>query len=427
MNKRVFRWFPALLLSTAMGLCQVSNSQALAQAAAHAYQAKDYKTFLDVQKQILALHPGDTASIYNLACAQALNGHAAESAALLNDLLALKLDLNADKDPDFKLIYASPEWASFKTQLAELRQPIVHSTVAFTLPDKDLVAAAIAIDPQSGDTYIASVRERKIVKRTKDGVVSDFATRKDGLMAVLGLVIDPVRKQLIATTSALSFMQDFKKEDDGKAGICIFDLDSGKLVRSAFLTPDPDHHVLSTMAEDRDGNVFVVDYATGAIYRLRRASSEIELYISSVEFHAPQALALSADERTLYVADYTDGIWGVEVLSTDLRHLDGPANVWLGGVTTLQRVANSLVALQTGTKPNRLLRLVLDPKADRITTVETLESNVPSYDSPALGAMSGGELFYIADSQIGLGNAKTGAFDEEHAQALTVLRLPLAN
>lgn len=425
MNSRVSRWLPALLVSTALGLAQLSNPQSLAEASARAYQAKNYKAFLELQKRIFALEPGNTGAVYNLACAQALNGHAAESVQLLDKLLALKIDLNADTDSDFKAIDQSPEWATFKKQLAELRQPIVHSTVAFTLPDKNLVPAGIAVDPQTGDTYIASVRERKILKRTKDGVVSDFATRKDGLMAVFDLVLDPVRKQLIASTAALSFMQDFKKEDEGKAGICIFDLNTGKLARSVFLSPDPEHHLLSTMAEDKDGNIFVTDYSAGAIYRLRRASNEIELYISSVEFHAPQALALSADERTLYVADYVDGIWAAEVLSTDLHHLDTSPDVWVGGITGLRRVGNSLIALQTAAKPNRLVRMLLDPKAERITSVETLESNLPSYAGPVLGSISGDDLFYIANSQIGLGNAKTGAFDEAHAQPVTVLRLPL--
>ncbi len=425
MNRRWIFWLAALVLSSVLCLAQISNIRALTESSIRAYQAKDYTTFLQLQKQLLVLQPGDARAIYNLACGEALNGHAVESVKLLDKLLALRIDFNADADSDFTSIKKSPEWGTFKTHLAELRQPIVHSTVAFTLPDKDLVPTSVAVDPQTGDTYIASVRERKILKRSKDGVLSDFATRKDGLMGVFYVLLDPVRKQLIASTAAVSFMQDFKKEDDGKAGICFFDLPSGKLVRSVFLTPDPDRHLLSTMAEDKAGNVFIVDYATGGIYRLRRASSEIELYISSVEFHAPQALTFSADERILYVADYLDGVWAVEVLSTDRRHLDAAPDVWMGGITGLQRVGTSFIALQTAAKPNRLVRISLDAKAERIASVETLESNLASYAGPALGSMAGEDLLYIANSQIGLGNAATGVFDEAHAQPITVLRLPL--
>ena len=63
-----------------------------------AYRAKDYKTFLTDERKGLALEPENPRLIYNAACGEALNGNAKEAVALLDQLLARKLDLGAETD-----------------------------------------------------------------------------------------------------------------------------------------------------------------------------------------------------------------------------------------------------------------------------------------------------------------------------------------
>jgi hypothetical protein len=220
-------------------------------------------------------------------------------------------------------------------------------------------------------------------------------------------------------------MQDFRKEDEGKAGICIFDLATGRLLRSAFLPGGREHHLLESMAEDKSGNIFVSDTGTHEVYRLRRASSELEIFLSSLVFRAPHGLALSADERTLYVLDLISGMWAVEVLSNDRVHVEVPAEYWLGGLIGLSRVEDSFVAMQLGSLLTRVVRIRLDAKGERIASVETLDSNDPDYAGPIPGSVSGGNYWYVANSQFALVDTKTGTFAEAQAKPTVVLRLPL--
>ena len=415
-----------LLLCSVVTVCVAQQqTPSLQQRALAAYKTKDFATFLVLEKQLYALSPRDPRTAYNLACGEALVGHPAESVRLLGQLLAWGLDFDADKDSDFLPIYPSTEWIDFKVQLAGFRKPIVRSATAFTLPEKGLLAAGIAVDEKSGDTYVSSARERKIVKRSKTGVVSDFATEKDGLLAVSYLVIDPARSQLIASVGAVPFMRGYRKEDEAQTGIFIFDLATGKLVRKVFLVSRADQHLLNAAVVDRAGNVFVVDSASREIYRLRRSSSELELYISSVVFQAPQALVLSADERTLYVVDYMDGIWAMEVLSTDRRRLDTAPDVFTGGLLGLARLEDGFIGVQNGARPNRVVRFRLDKKGEAIASAEVLERNLPEYLGPAQGTLSGSDFIYIANSQLNFLDPKTDAFPEDKAQPTIVLRLPL--
>jgi len=404
---------------------QTDSPEALNARALSAYNAKDYATFLVLEKQILTLTPADPRALYNVASGEALLGHAGEAVAQLDKLLKLHLDFSAEKDPDFAGILKTPQWGQYRDHLAELQKPVVASQVAFTLSEKGLLASSAALDEASGDIYVGSLRERKILKRAKDGTVSDFATEKDGLLGVSSLLIDPSRHQLFAGMAALPFMQNYRKEDLGKAGICVFDLRTGKLLRTALLSAPGEQHTLSQMAEDKYGDIFVVDTGSSEIRRLRRSSTELELFLSSVVFQSPRGLALSADERTLYVVDAATGIWAVDVLSIDRNPVEVPPEFWLSGISGLSRVADGFVSLQSGAQPNRVVRIRLNAKGDKVTSVETLESNHPSYETPMLGNLASGDFFYVANSQLNLIDPKTGLFPADHAKETTILRLPI--
>jgi sugar lactone lactonase YvrE len=404
---------------------QQSTPAALNAAAIKAYQAKDYAGFLAYEKQALGLNPANPRIIYNVACGEALQGNAHEAIRLLDQLLARKLDLGAETDTDFSNIRKTPEWAEFESRLAEVRKPVVHSEVAFKLADPAIVATGIAVDPRTGDSYIASVRERKILRRTRQGAVSDFiASGQDDFLAGASLAIDSPRHLLFATTAAAPFMIGYHKEDMGKSGIFAFDLKSGKLVRKAMLPVDGKRHLLNALAVDRHGNVYVSDTGASGIYRLRTGTSELEQFPSPT-FTATQGLALSRDERTLYVADYTDGLWAVDMASGDRRHLEAPGGAWLGGLDGLSRAQDGLIAVQIGVKPERVLRLRLDAKGQRVAMVEILEMGHPDYEGPIQGVVAGKDFLYVANSQLDLGNGESGAFASERAHPTIVLRLPL--
>lgn len=394
--------------------------------AVKAYQAKDYAGFLALERRALALAPGNPRLLYNAACGEALLGHAAEAVRLLDQLLDRQLDLGAETDEDFAAIRQAPEWAAFTRRLAQLRQPRVRSTVAFELADPLLLAAGLAVDPRNGDVYLASVRERKILRRTPAGVVSDFIREaQDGFLAGASLAVDPARRLLFASTSAVPFMAGFRQEDAGRSGVFVFDLRTGRLAGKALLAPDAKLHFLNALAVDRDGNAYVADSGTAGIYRLRRGAATLEAVAPAGAFAATQGLALSADERTLYVADYTDGLWALDLATRERRRLPEPEGAYLAGLDGLSPVSGGLLAVQIGVRPERVLRLTLDAAGGRIAKVETLEMNHPAYAGPVQGAVTGSSILYVANSQLALADPKTGTVAADRARPTVVLRLPL--
>jgi sugar lactone lactonase YvrE len=391
-----------------------------------AYEAKDYGRFLEYEKRALALQPDNPRLLYNVACGESLQGNAQAAVRLLDQLLSLKLDLGAQTDADFSGIRQTPEWTAFAARLEALRKPVARSAVAFTLPDPAIVATGIAVDPKTGNTYIASVRQRKILRRTKQGVVSDFIQQaQDGFLAGDSLAVDSPRRLLYATTSAAPFMLGYQKEDAGRSGLFAFDLKSGKLARKAMLAADGKRHLLNALVIDHAGNVYVSDTGASGIYLLRLGAGELEPFIASSVFRATQGLALSKDEKTLYVADYVEGLWALDIASKNRRLLEPPAGAWLFGLDGLSRDGNSLISVQIGPKPERVLRIELDANGTSITKVEILEMSRAEYEGPIQGVVEGRQFFYVANSQLDLGDGQTGSFAADRARPTIVLRLAL--
>jgi len=160
---------------------------------------------------------------------------------------------------------------------------------------------------------------------------------------------------------------------------------------------------------------------------IRRAScsTELETLVAPGVFRSTQGLALSDDEKTLFVADYLDGVWALDLATKQTRHLEVPANTWLGGLDGLSRVVDGFIAVQIGIQPNRLLRLRMDRAWQRIAAVETIESNRPEFNGPIQGVVDGNAFVYVANSQLSLVDGKTGAFPIERATATIVLRTPI--
>jgi len=412
------------------GLASSQESPATAAAAnaeaIKAYQAKDYAQFLALEKRALALEPENLRWLYNVACGESLRGNTQEAVRRLDQLLAQKVDLGAETDPDFDGIRKTPEWAGFASRLAELRKPLARSQIAFTLTDPAIVATGIAVDPATGTTYIASVRQRKILRRTRQGAVSDFIQQgQDGFMSGNSLAIDSPRHLLYATTAAAPYMLGYQKEDSGRTGLFAFDLKSGKLARKAMLAADGKRHLLNALAVDHTGNVYISDTGASGIYLLRPGAGSLETFIPASGFTATQGLAFSRDERTLYVADYVDGLWAVDVATRSKHRLEAPSGVWLFGMDGLSRAGDSLISVQIGPKPERVLRLQLNPNGKSLTKVETLEMARTEYEGPIQGVVAGNDFLYVANSQLDLGDGRTGAFAAERARPTIVLRLPL--
>ncbi len=412
----------ALLAAVALGAAvpgprdEIRRERELARAA---HDKKDYEAFRTHSARVALLAPRSLGALYNLACAWALLARADEAAALLDRLAAMGVAPEAERDDDFERVKETAAIRTAFSRLAENRKPIEGSEVAFTLPDRELITEGIAYDPKTEAFFVSSVRKRKVVRRDAQGGVRDFvASGQDGLFAAVALAVDPARRALWVSSAAMKPMAGFQKEQDGLSFVLEYDLDSGNLRRK--LVPPVPGGRLADLAVGPKGELVVADPVTGRLYLLEKDA--LRVLVDEGPLASAQGLAFAPDGR-LYVADYSQGPARVEVKTGAVRLLDVPPDAAVTGIDGLVWDRGSLVGIQNGTDPHRVIRLSLD--GDRVTAVTVLERAHARWDEPTLGVVRGDALYYVANSQYGAVR-RDGSFDEARLKEPTILRMPLA-
>jgi hypothetical protein len=378
----------------------VVASRAAYQEAVRAYEAHDLPAFLRHAREAARLRPAHRAVVYTLASAYALAGDKAGALATLRRFAALGHTADLDADADFTTIRLLPAYDSLRQAIRRNAAPLVRSTPAFTLAERDLLTEGIAYDPRTRSFFVGSVRRGKILRVDDRGRTTELVPPGvAGFWAPLGMRVDAARRVLWVAAAAVPQTVGFDSADAGRSGLFRFDLATGALTGRFPLPDDGQTHTLGDVAIARNGDVYSTDSRGPAVYRVRAGSDSIEQFVASPLLLAAQGLALDAEERTLYVADYWRGILRIDLATRVVRLLGTADDVLALGIDGLYLVGGSLVGIQNGVAPDRVVRLRLDASGNRVEHAEVLERARPDYAEPTLGVVVGHDLFYVAASQ----------------------------
>jgi sugar lactone lactonase YvrE len=419
-----------LLLATLVPAWLPAQSDPIAESRAHyqeamrAYEARDLQAFLRHARKAQALRPAHGGVTYALASAQALTGDTAGAIRTLHHFAALGYAADVVADSDFVSLHASPAWTEVAQRLSRNRESLVASRPAFELADSALLTEGVAYDPRARVFYVSSVHQGRILRVTRDGAATPFATVDDGRLAPLGLRVDERRGLLWVAAAALPQTRGYAQADSGRSALLRYDLRTGRLTGRLEPT-DGRPHVLGDVLVARNGDVYATDSRAPVIYRASSGSDSLEVFLESPLLLAAQGLALTPDERTLYVADYARGILRVDLRSRSVSPVETAPDVLALGIDGLYLHGRALIGIQNGVTPHRVARFTLSPAGDRIVRAEVLERAHPRYDEPTLGVLVGDELYYVANSQWERFGGDGGIAHPDSLRRPVVLRLPL--
>ncbi len=386
------------------------------------YNAKEYAKFLEQTKRASALKPNHPRLLYNLAVAYALNNKPDDALTVLERLAAMDLIFNDVED--LKPLHDLPRFKAVRKEFALNEKAVNRSEKAFTIPQKDLITEGIAYDAKTKRFFVSSIHRRKIVSIDKNGRVSDFSSDTDGLWSVSGMRVDEKRNVLWAATTAFPQMKDFIKADDGKSAIFKYDLKTGKLLQKFPLSNEKEKHALGDLVLAKNGDVYASDSVSPNIYRIDSKTNKLEIFLSSDNFASLQGLAFSPDEKFLFAADYSKGVFRVDLKDKKILQIAVDKNTNPIAIDGLYFHQGSLIVIQNGFRPHRVARFVLNKDFTRITKSETLEANHADFNEPTLGVLVENDLYYIANSQWNLTNER-GTLAEDKLKEPVILRLKL--
>jgi hypothetical protein len=355
----------------------------------------DLPAAMGALRRALGVVPGDPAALFTLAQYTLRSGDRDGALGLLDTLADLGAGYHPCVSPLFARLADHPGYAALLAKLDRLEPPVVRSHPAFTLHEPDLFPEGIACDPRDGTLYVSSVLKRKVVRVRPDGRVEDFVgPGQAGLLGALGLRVD-VRRGLLWVAAS---NWPTSPQEANRSGVWAFDLAGGRLA-GRWLLPDSTQHGLNDLALDRAGNVYVTGTGDGAIYRTPGPGGELETFLPPGTFRAPNGIAVSSDDRTLYVATAGRGITAVDLRTKAIAGVAVPAGVVTVGIDGLYARGRTLIAVQNGIGRPRVVRYFLRSPRE-IARMEVLERRHPSYDEPTTAAIWKDRLFYVPNSHL---------------------------
>jgi hypothetical protein len=392
-----------LIVGLAFGAALAHSSAATGQnpTTAHSTQKKEIPPAtaheIGILEAFLANHPDDPAALFNLAIDEATIGENAKALNLLEKMSQAHsgLDPAGGAARSFKDIANDPRFVAIVEQVRKENPPVVHTTVAYTLREDDLAPEGIAYDPVDKSFYVSSISKHKIVRLAPDGSATDFkSSGQDGLGATLGMKVDAKRRYLWVTSDHLG------ADPNGKRyALYQYDLKTGSL-RFKHESAKGAAGYLNDVALNSRGEAFTTNTDTGEVFRASSDRDDLELFLSRDSVGQANGIALSADEKVLFVAGWI-GVARVDIATKQFKLLSKPLNISDAGLDGLYFYEGSLVGIQNpDLHPSRVVRYILNPQMDAITSAQVLETYSPLSELPTTGTIVGDSLYFMGNTQI---------------------------
>lgn len=288
----------------------------------------------------------------------------------------------------------TPELRAVAKRLNAKEPRVAKATRAFVIANaQELVPEGIAYDAASDSFFLTSLYQRKIVRVDRNGRMSDFiAEGQDGFRAGLGAIVDPRRRLLWAGTGTTPEMRGYTPEQAGGSAVHAYDLTTGKLVRKLTSGSAEKPSLLNDLALLQDGTLFVTDTNANRVYRIAPDSEQLEVFAEDLRY--PNGIAVSDDQRYLYVADFR-GINRFDLGDRNTK-LTLPSKQPLAGIDGLKFHNGTLIGIQNAAGASRVIRVHLNDG----NRIELLETKHPLFHIPTTGVIVGGDYYFVANSQL---------------------------
>lgn len=386
--------FSLVLVFITIMLVQSQTQKEVYQQSINAYKSKDYVTFLKLTQQLDSVRPFHPTYTYNFAAALALNGKEEEAISVLQKVVLMNQTTAFETDDDFKSISNSEGFRQILMLKKKQEQTISNSVKIVSLSEKELHPEGLEFLPKSNLWLASSIRKRKIVSfDSKTGTCADWFS-DDQLYAVFSIKKDSKGQFLWVATAAIPEMERFSADLEGKAAVLKIDIKTKKVVQRFEMEGN---HVFGDLYVTKTNEVYVSDSNKPIIYKIQ--NDVMSEWISlEKEAYNLQGIAMNADESTLFVADYLKGISVISLKDKSRQWLTFPDGTIGKGIDGLCFYKSTLIAIQNGVKPIRLVQFNWNDEQKTITGFRIIDHNRAELNEPALAIIVKNKLYFFANS-----------------------------
>jgi hypothetical protein len=380
---------------TTMDLYKARDSAAAASRKARDWPAyREHVVYLD---SILNTHPN--VRVINARIYTHL-GDTAKAYGSLRDFAAMGLVRKLDADTELVALHGADAWTKIVARISANGSPIGRFTPQFTLPDSDFIAEDITWDPAGHRWLVSGIRRSVVVAVDRSGKITPLLRGTDTGHGFLALAVDSANGVLWATTEAIPQALGYDSTMAGRASIFRYNLRTGALERR-YDMPSAEAHGAGDIAVAENGDLYIADSRTGAVWVIR-GGGNLQQLVQEGEFMSPQGPVMSNDGKHLYISDYVRGIARIDRQSGKVEWVRHAPTIALNGIDGLSmQDPQTLVGVQNGTNPNRVIRISLDASGLVALKAEVVAQKEGAIDEPTHGVFVGRDYYFIANGGYG--------------------------
>ena len=395
--------------------------------AATALAEDNESEFIRILEHAQKLYPYDHRIMLQLVAGYALQDEKTKAYNLMLTMQQQGIGFDFNQLPQTENIRGTESYQYINDLLVKNAAGGSISARAFVLPEQARLTEAISYDPHKKQFLFGTVRAPQILVLDLQGQPVTDAPHFDRHLdyAVFDLAVDAKRRQLWASTSAVTQQLGYKSSDFGNNALLKMDLDSGELLASYNIRPDGSPHGMGNIALASDGSVYLADLRSPAIYRLAPGAEQLTVLAVGPALPNIHGIALNEQDQLLYLADQNRGLAFIDLQDNRPYLMGAPETLNLGGIEGIDYWNNHLIIIQPGMRPPRVMQILLGNKGRNIVTAEPIDANHADFHAPNFGVISGDHYYYLAASHWTAFDLQGNRLPGSKVDPVPVLRFPL--
>ena len=281
-----------------------------------------------------------------------------------------------------------------KTDISNFASEYVKPEIVFSINENDLIPEGITYDPQSKQFFVSSINKHKIVSINADGRYNNFIeSDTDDMSRCLGLKVDVKRRRLWAVSNN-------KTEGKNVSFVHIYNTDTKKLIKK-FTAPAEEIYMLNDLAITQDGGAYITDTRSGNLFTISPALDEIKLFMRDSLIVQPNGIALSPDNKLLYVASGTKGILVVDLVSKSIKPIGNIMSINTSGIDGMVYYKNNLIGvINEQYEFTYIFKYKLSADRREIIAASIIDKDNPLFHVPTTCVADGDNLFVLASTSL---------------------------
>ena len=261
--------------------------------------------------------------------------------------------------------------------------------------DRELIPEGIAIHESSGKIYLSSLYQDKIVEidLETNSCVDLFSSGQYGYSHGVGMTIKG---------DLLYALSGGPTEEGTRSELLVYDL-ARDTVAGRYRLEDDIPNFMNDLAVSEAGEVYITDTDRHLVYKLAYPGGSIEPYFSHPSLQYPNGIAISDDDKLLFVDSWTEGIRIIDLSSGELLNEGYAGSPKYLAVDGLKYYRGGLYGIRNGDRDiSAHAFAAIELAADRkeVDSLQYLVQAHPVMNIPTTFCIHEGTAYILANAQL---------------------------